>query len=168
MSLIIRDMNSGDCEALVRIYNSIVEERVATFNTGAINIDAVSNWPSLGSIIVADFAGETVGFVRSFAYRERECYEGVTQFSIYIAMHARAKGIGDHLLYRFIDEMEAAGKWKVLSRVFPENTASIGLLEKHGFRQVGLYKNHAKLDGEWRDVVIVEKLLGEADDVAGE
>ena len=64
--------------------------------------------------------------------------------------------------------MEAAGKWKVLSRVFPENTASIGLLEKHGFRQVGLYKNHAKLDGGWRDVVIVEKLLGEADDAVGE
>jgi|TARA_B110000263_G_C14930373_1_gene338958 L-amino acid N-acyltransferase YncA len=168
MSLIIRDMDSSDCETLVEIYNSIVEERVATFNTGAINIDTIASWPNLGSVIVADYAGETVGFVRSFPYRNRECYEGVAQFSIYIAMRVRGKGIGDHLLHRFIDEMEAAGKWKVLSRVFPENTASIGLLEKHGFRQVGLYKNHAKLDGGWRDVVIIEKLLGEADDAVGE
>ena len=61
-----------------------------------------------------------------------------------------------------LGESVAAGFWKVLSRVFPENDASRALCRRHGFREVGTYERHAKLDGEWRDVVIVERLLGEA------
>jgi phosphinothricin acetyltransferase len=58
--------------------------------------------------------------------------------------------------------LEQAGFWKVLSRIFPENGASLALCRRHGFREVGVYHSHARLDGVWRDVVIVERLLGEA------
>ena len=58
-----------------------------------------------------------------------------------------------------IAEAEAAGFWKLVSRVFPENAASLQLLESLGFRQVGIYARHARLDGVWRDVVIVERLI---------
>ena len=61
-----------------------------------------------------------------------------------------------------IDECERRGLWKLVSRVFPENEASLALCRSLGFRDVGVYRRHAKLDGEWRDVVIVERLLGDA------
>jgi L-amino acid N-acyltransferase YncA len=51
------------------------------------------------------------------------------------------------------------GLWKVLSRIFPENSASLALCARHGFREVGRYEKHARLDGVWRDVIIVERLI---------
>jgi phosphinothricin acetyltransferase len=59
-------------------------------------------------------------------------------------------------------ECERRGFWKLISRIFPENEASRGLCRRLGFREVGIYRRHGKLDGEWRDTVIVERLLGEA------
>jgi phosphinothricin acetyltransferase len=62
----------------------------------------------------------------------------------------------------FLPACEAAGHWKVVSRIFPENSASLALCRRHGFREVGIYRRHGRLDGRWRDVVIVERLLGTA------
>ena len=73
-------------------------------------------------------------------------------------------GWGDLLMSEFVQELAADGKWKVLSRVFVENEASRRLLAKHGFREVGIYRKHARLDGAWRDGVIVERLLGPAEE----
>jgi phosphinothricin acetyltransferase len=70
--------------------------------------------------------------------------------------------VGDALLREYLPACEAAGFWKVLSRIFPENAASRALCRRHGFREVGTYVRHGRLDGAWRDVVIVERLLGEA------
>ena len=81
---------------------------------------------------------------------------------MYVDPACRGHGVGDALMREFLPALEAAGFWKVLSRVFPENDASRALCRRHGFREVGTYERHAKLDGEWRDVVIVERLLGEA------
>jgi phosphinothricin acetyltransferase len=66
------------------------------------------------------------------------------------------------VLERLLDECAQRGFWKLVSRVFPENTASRALCRSLGFREVGVYQRHARLDGAWRDCVIVEKLLGEA------
>ena len=71
----------------------------------------------------------------------------------------RGQHVGDALMAAFLPACEKAGFWKVLSRIFPENIASRALCKKHGFREVGLYEKHARLDGVWKDVVIVEKLL---------
>jgi phosphinothricin acetyltransferase len=67
--------------------------------------------------------------------------------------------VGDALVAAFLPSLERAGFWKVLSRIFPENAASRALCRRHGFREVGVYEKHARLDGAWRDVVIVERLL---------
>ena len=112
---------------------------------------------------MADSGRDVLGFVRSFPYRTRPCYEGVAQFSIYVRESARGLGVGDLLMSAFIQALVADGKWKVLSRVFVENYASRRLLNKHGFREVGIYLRHARLDGVWRDGVIVERLLGPAE-----
>jgi phosphinothricin acetyltransferase len=63
-----------------------------------------------------------------------------------------------------IDESEKRGLWKLVSRIFPENEASLALCRAVGFREVGTYRRHGKLDGQWRDVVVVERLLGDARD----
>ncbi len=164
MSVTIRAMESRDCESLAVIYNQVIDERVATFNTEHIDADGVAGWTETGLVIVADSGRDVLGFVRSFPYRTRPCYEGVAQFSIYVGESSRGLGVGDLLMSAFLEALVADGKWKVLSRVFVENVASLRLLSKHGFREVGIYRKHARLDGVWRDGVIVERLLGPAEE----
>ena len=157
-------MESRDFEALKEIYNQVIDERVATFNTEHVDVDGIADWTKSGLILVADSGRDVLGFVRSFPYRTHPCYEGVAQFSIYVRESARGLGVGDLLMSAFIQALVADGKWKVLSRVFVENDASRRLLAKHGFREVGIYRRHARLDGIWRDGVIVERLLGPAEE----
>ena len=101
-----------------------------------------------------------VAFASTSQYRARECYAGVAETSVYVARAYRRKGAGRMALEALIDAAQEAGFWKLLSRVFPENVASRGLIRELGFREVGTYEKHGKLDGQWRDVVIVERLIG--------
>ena len=93
------------------------------------------------------------------AYRARECYAGVAECSVYVAGTFRGRGAGALVLQAVIDAAAAAGFWKLVSRIFVENAASRALVQRCGFREVGVYRRHARLDGVWRDVVIVERLL---------
>jgi len=93
-------------------------------------------------------------------YRDRPCYSGVAEHSVYVHREARGRGAGRLALSGLIEAYEQRGFWKLLSRIFPENQASIKLHQTLGFRIVGVYEKHAQLDGAWRDVVIVERLLG--------
>ncbi|HWG84858.1 MAG TPA: GNAT family N-acetyltransferase, partial [Deinococcales bacterium] len=88
-------------------------------------------------------------------------------FSVYVRADRHGRGAGRALMSALIEACAAAGHWKLVSRVFPENAASRALLRSVGFREVGVYERHARLDGEWRDVVIVERLLGEAGNYTG-
>jgi phosphinothricin acetyltransferase len=104
---------------------------------------------------------EVVGWIHASDYRPRECYAGIGEFSVYIDESAQGTGVGSALMAAFLPACAEAGLWKLLSRIFVENEASRALCWKHGFREVGIYEKHAKLDGDWRDVVIVERLLEE-------
>ncbi|MEM7314345.1 MAG: N-acetyltransferase family protein, partial [Planctomycetota bacterium] len=92
-------------------------------------------------------------------YSERECYSGIREFSIYVESQNAGKGVGRVLMSSLIERAQENGCWKLLSRVFPDNTRCRRLLKRCGFREVGVYENHGQLCGEWRDVVIVERLL---------
>ena len=105
---------------------------------------------------------EIVAFASTSTYRSRPCYAGVAEFSVYVARNRRGSGAGHVAMTALVEAAAAAGMWKLLSRIFPENTASRALMAKLGFREVGIYRRHGKLDGVWRDCVIVERLLGEA------
>ena len=78
---------------------------------------------------------------------------------MYVDRDWRGRGVGDLLLAGLISEAELLGLWKLLSRIFLFNETSRALCRKHGFREVGVYEKHARLDGQWLDVVIVERLI---------
>ena len=100
-----------------------------------------------------------VGFAATFEYRPRAAYAGVAEFSVYVARAARGQGLGRIAMEALIEAAAEAGLWKLVSRVFVDNAPSRRLLADLGFREVGVYRRHGRLDGRWRDVVIVERLL---------
>lgn len=162
--ILIRPATADDATRIAEIYNEGIRERMATFETRERTREEVLPW--IGSerypVLAAEMQGEVVGWISASSYRPRECYAGIAEFSVYVARAARGRGIGDRLLGAFLPELERAGFWKVLSRIFPENAASLALCARHGFRRVGIYEKHARLNGVWRDVVIVERMLGGA------
>jgi L-amino acid N-acyltransferase YncA len=160
----VRRATPADAPRIAEIYNQGIRGRQATFETRERTADDIARWfeDARYPILVAESDGSVMGWVAASGYRPRECYAGIAEFSVYVHSDARGRGLADRLMREFIPALAAAGFWKVMSRIFPENTASLALCTRHGFRQVGTYRRHARLDGVWRDVVIVERLLGDA------
>ena len=149
-----------DAGAIARIYNGGIEERIATFETRARTADEIRSWfGGRHPVVVVEEDGEVLAFAATSEYRSRECYAGVAEFSVYADRAARGRGAGGMAMLALIPAAERAGFWKLVSRVFVENEPSRRLLRSAGFRDVGVYEQHARLDGAWRDVVIVERLL---------
>jgi phosphinothricin acetyltransferase len=159
----VRPARPDDAAAIAAIYNEGIVGRMATFETHERTPEEVAAWFDAPRFpcLVAERDGEVVGWARASEYRPRECYAGVAEVSVYVASRARGMRVGDALMAAFLPACAAAGFWKVLSRAFPENAASRAMCARHGFREVGVYERHARLDGVWRDVVIVERWLGE-------
>lgn len=159
-----RVARAGDAACIADIYNAGIRDRIATFETRMRSPDEILGW--LGNprhpVLVAEREGEVVGWIAASRYRDRECYAGIAEFSVYVHPSAQRQGIGEVLMRAFIPACEAAGLWKLVSRIFTENAASRRLCARTGFREVGVYRRHGQLDGVWRDVVIVEQLIGEA------
>jgi len=162
-AIYIRTATSEDAAAIAEIYNQGIEDRVATYETRWRSTEDQQVW--LQSIagrypaVVAQIDGEIIGWAGAGPYRDRECYRGIGEFSMYIRRDWRCRGVGDLLLAALISEAERLRLWKLVSRIFPFNEASRALCRKHGFREVGIYEKHARLDGRWLDVVIVERLI---------
>jgi phosphinothricin acetyltransferase len=152
----------ADAAGIARIYNQGIDGRMATFETVHRSADDIRAWfEGPHPIVVVTRDGEVVGFASTSAYRPRACYAGIAEFSVYVDAACRGQGIGALAMARLEREAAAKGYWKLLSRVFVENAASRRLLEKCGYREVGVYRRHGRLDGAWRDVVIVERLIDE-------
>ncbi len=159
----VRSALLDDVAAIAEIYNQGILGRQATFETRLRTADDIVETLRAGEgrfpFLVAEVDGVLTGWASVSSYRARECYAGIGEFSIYVHEDWRKAGVGRVLLPALIDAAAAAGFWKLLSRVFPENTGSLRLAAACGFREVGTYEKHAQLDGIWRDVVIIERLL---------
>ncbi len=164
MTLTARAARLSDAEAIAGIYNEGIADRIATFETEPRAAEEIARWFDGRHPIVAveDDGGVVVAFASSSSYRSRECYAGIAEFSVYVARRHRGTGAGRIAMGAIIEAATAAGFWKLVSRVFPENVASLALMARVGFREVGTYQRHGKLDGQWRDCIIVERLLGAA------
>lgn len=157
----------SDAEAIARIYNEGIEDRLATFETRPRSAEDIASWfGGRYPVVVVEDNGEIFAFASTSTYRPRECYDGIAEFSVYVARSARGRRVGEIAMRALIEEARRHGFWKLLSRVFPENQASLRLLGRLGFREVGTYHRHGKLDGQWKDVVIVECLIDEERDDA--
>jgi len=159
-----RRATPADAARIADIYNEGIEDGIATFETRPRTVADVRKW--LGTrfpiVVVENSEGRVVAFASTSEYRPRECYAGIAEFSVYVARADRGHGAGRLAMQSLIKEATQAGFWKLVSRVFPENTASRALLTQLGFREVGIYKRHAQSRGVWRDVVIVEAHLTES------
>lgn len=157
-----RPATPDDAPAIAAIYNDGIDDRVATFETRHRSPDDIAAWfDGIHPVVVVEREGVVVGFASTSTYRPRECYAGIAEYSVYVAREARGHGVGRAAMQALFDAAREAGYWKLVSRIFPENTSSLKLMKTLGFREVGTYVRHGKLDGTWRDVVIVEKLLDE-------
>jgi phosphinothricin acetyltransferase len=157
----IRPARKEDAAAIAHIYNQGIEERIATFETEPRTTEQMETWLAERAarypVVVAERWGQVVAWAAAGPYRPRECYAGVAEFSVYVERAARGAGAGQAVLADLLERCEAAGFWKLVSRIFPENAASRALCQKVGFREVGVYAKHARLDGVWRDVVLLER-----------
>ncbi|MCI4370320.1 MAG: arsinothricin resistance N-acetyltransferase ArsN1 [Thermoplasmata archaeon] len=155
-----RPATPGDAAAIARIYNQGIEDRVATFETRLRTVEEILAWfDGQHPIVVVEDGRGVVGFASTSTYRPRDCYSTNAEFSVYVERSARGHGVGRIALVALLEAARQAGLHKLVSRVFPENLASLRLLQSVGFRRVGMYARHGRLDGAWRDVVIVERIL---------
>jgi L-amino acid N-acyltransferase YncA len=158
-----RPASQADLDAITRIYNQGIHDRVGTFETRERTAADVLEWfdGHHPIVVVESSESDVVAFASTSWYRSRECYAGIAEFSVYVDRSARGRGAGRVAMEALLEAARQAGLWKLVSRVFVENRASRVLLARVGFREVGVYQKHAQLDGVWRDVVIVERLIPE-------
>lgn len=156
----VRPATPGDAAAIAAIYNQGIEDRVGTFETRLRAPEDITLWfDGVHPVVVVEDEDGVIAFGSTSTYRPRECYSGIAESSAYVKREKRGAGAGRMALRALIEAAELAGYWKLVSRIFVENTPSRKLCASCGFREVGVYYRHGQLDGVWRDVVIVERLI---------
>ncbi|MDP9188821.1 MAG: GNAT family N-acetyltransferase [Actinomycetota bacterium] len=138
-----------------------MRERGATFETRlrdpAAVSEAIAHW-LLCLVFVRD--DEVLGFAKAAPYEDRSrYYDGIGEATIFVEREARGERIGGALLAALADSARARGLHKLTAKIFASNAASVRLFEACGFRVVGTHLRHGELDGDWRDVVLVERSL---------
>jgi phosphinothricin acetyltransferase len=159
---VIRAARPADAEQIAEIYNEGIATRQATFETEQHTARDVESWLAEGErlpVLVADEDETVFGWARILAYSGRPCYAGVGEVSVYVTERARGRGLGTALLEALQEAAREHGYWKLVGKLFQANAASAGMVRRCGWREVGLHHRHGRLDGEWRDVLLVEKLL---------
>lgn len=157
MSLIIDPMLPEHWPQVQAIYLEGIATGQATFETTAPDWSSWDEGHLTTCRLVAIREERVLGWAALSAVSKRKVYAGVAEVSVYIASEARGIGVGNALMSSLIPASEAEGIWTLQSAVFPENTASIALHLKHGFREIGRRERIAKLHGLWRDTVLLER-----------
>lgn len=158
----VRAMRPDDAGRVLAIYQEGLDTGQASFETGA------PTWEKFDAAkldrhryVAVDAAGapsgDVLGWIAAGPVSDRCCYSGVVEHSVYVCPRARGRGVGSALLAAFIASTEADGIWTIQSGIFPENTSSLRLHAKAGFRVVGVRERLGRLHGRWRDVVLLER-----------
>jgi L-amino acid N-acyltransferase YncA len=158
ISILITAMTARHTAAVLEIYQLGIDEGQATFETTAPDWEAfdAAKLPDHRHVAV-DSGGRVLGWTAASAVSDRCVYAGVVEHSVYVHPDARGRGVGGALLDALIASTEAAGIWTIQSGVFPENTASLALHRRAGFREVGTRLRIGQHHGSWRDVVLIER-----------
>ena len=152
----IRDLRPLDWPEVAAIFESGIRTGNATFE---VEPPSWEDWDAAHTELrlVAELEGRVAGWAALSAVSDRCCYRGVAEESVYVADWARGRGIGTALLGALIGRAEAAGIWTLQAGIFPENEASVRLHLACGFRLVGSRERLGELNGEWRDVLLLER-----------
>jgi phosphinothricin acetyltransferase len=152
----LRDLRLEDWPAVRRIYEDGIRSGQATFETEAPSWE---QWDAAHSELrlVAERDGAVAGWAALSPVSSRCCYEGVGEVSVYVAEAARGTGLGRKLLDELVARSEQVGFWTLSAGVFPENEPSLRLHRACGFREVGVRERLGRLNGVWRDVVLLER-----------
>ncbi|MGI5487537.1 N-acetyltransferase family protein [Microtetraspora malaysiensis] len=157
-SVRIAAMTPEHADQVLAIYQLGVDEGQATFETAAPTWEQFDarKLPAHRHVALDD-EGRVLGWIAAVAVSDRCAYAGVVEHSVYVHPEARGRGVGLALLKALIRSTEAAGIWTIQSGIFPENTASLALHARAGFRIVGTRERIGRHHGVWRDVVLVER-----------
>lgn len=157
MEFSIKTLESSNWEAVRQIYLEGLSTGQATFETTP---PTPSEWDR-GHLQFARLGAfeneELIGWAALSKVSSRDAYAGVAEVSVYVAASARARGVGHELLRQLIVEAEGNGIWTLQASIFPENKPSLKLHENHGFRTVGRRQRISKLNGVWRDTLLLER-----------
>ena len=158
----MRPAGAQDAEAIARIYNQGIAERSSTFETEPRSAADVERWLVNADrlpVLVGAAEDDVLGWSRILAYSDRAAYSGVGEVSVYVDAAARGRGLGRALLEALEQRARELEYWKLVGKLFTDNAASAALVERCDWRTVGLHLRHGRLDGEWRDVRLVERIL---------
>ena len=162
-ALTLRPARAGDAEAICRIYNQGIEDRVATLETEVRTPEERREWMAARGprhpVIVAEADGQVAGWGSLNVFNPRPAYRHVADFSVYVERGWRGKGVGHRLLERLIAQAREIGYHKMVLATFPTNEQGVRLYERLGFSRVGVYREQGMLDGQWVDVLIMDRLL---------
>ncbi len=153
----VRDLRPDDWPEVARIYAEGIETGHATFET---DVPSWEEWDSAhrpAPRLAGTVAGDVVAWAAALPVSSRPAYSGVAELSLYVAAGHRGRGVGSALLEAFLDAADASGIWTLQTSVFPENEASLALLRRFGFREVGIRERIGQLDGAWRDTALLER-----------
>ena len=157
MEFIVDEMKAGDWEDVRAIYLEGIATKNATFERNAPDWeDWNRNHLAIGRFVARE-NNQIIGWAALSPISKRSVYSGVVEVSIYISDHAKGRGVGKRLLNRLVEASEKAGIWTLQGGIFPENEASIAIHKACGFRIVGVRERVGKMDGVWRDVVLMER-----------
>jgi len=165
-NITLRLAGEDDIAAITKIYNQGIEDRVATLETRLRTVEEMEEWFVNRAFqykvaVVQDESRHVKGWASLNPFTARCCYSGVADLSIYIARDSRGKGFGTVLLDYIIETARNQGFHKIVLNAFEFNEAGLRLYRSHGFREVGVYREHGILDGRFINVVIMEKILEE-------
>ncbi|WP_108245323.1 GNAT family N-acetyltransferase [Muricauda brasiliensis] len=156
--MIVRTMKPSDWKKVSNVYLEGIATGFATFETKAPSYEQWDNAHTTECRLVAeDDNGSLMGWAALSPVSSRCVYGGVAEVSVYISEKSRGKGVGKLLMQHLIDESEKAGYWTIQSGIFPENTPSIKLHEKVGFRYIGKRERVGKIHGVWKDNLLFER-----------
>jgi L-amino acid N-acyltransferase YncA len=160
---LIRPARDDDAERLAEIFNQGIEDRAATFETARQDAaELVEVIASGRPLVVAELDGDVVAWAKAAPYAaEHHYYAGVGEATLYVARDVRRRGVGKVLLQALAEEAKRRGLHKLVGKIFTSNEPSIALVRECGWREVGVHLHHGQLDGEWKDVLVVERLLGD-------
>jgi phosphinothricin acetyltransferase len=153
----IRELQPADWQDVARIFEEGIRTGNATFETTAPTWETWDAGHLADHRLVVTLDGDVVGWAALSGVSDRACYSGVAEHSIYVAERVRGLGFGRQLLAALVAAADAGGIWTLQSGVFPENEASLALHLSLGFRVVGVRERLGRLDGVWRDVVLLER-----------